>query len=121
VRQLALIVACDVHPLNNLRVLRYLTDRLGAGEPEKTAWIHHWIALGLKSMELLLARAPQRGRFCDGDSPTLADCCLVPQMFNARRFNVPLDPYPRLCAIEAECLALEAFASAHPSRQPDAE
>jgi maleylpyruvate isomerase len=121
VRQLASMVACDIHPLNNLRVLRYLTDRLGVSEEAKLAWIGHWIAQGFEALESLISRAPGRGRFSHGDAPTLADCCLVPQMFNAARFGVPLDAYPTLRAIEAECLKLDAFARAHPSRQPDSE
>ena len=121
VRQLALTVACDIHPLNNLRVLKYLSEQLGVSEDAKIKWINHWITKGFEALEVMLAGSPSRGRFSYGDKPTIADCCLVPQMFNAARFGVPLDPYPTLRKIEAECLSVSAFAEAHPSKQPDAE
>lgn len=119
VRQIALAVACDIHPLNNLRVLRYLTKTLGVTPEQKQAWVVHWITEGFTALEAMVAESG--GRFCVGDAPTLADCCLVPQVFNARRFDVDLTPYPRLTAIDAACNALPAFEAAHPSRQPDAE
>ncbi len=121
VRQLSLAMACDIHPLNNLRVLKYISGTMGQPDEVKQAWIVHWTKTGLDALEQELARAPQRGRFCLGDTPTMADCCLVPQLFNAQRFNIDLAPYPTLRAIDAECQKLEAFAQAHPGCQPDAE
>ncbi|BEV15488.1 maleylacetoacetate isomerase [Herbaspirillum sp. DW155] len=121
VRQLANTIACEMHPLNNLRVLKYLSGKLGLDEPQKREWIHHWNRLGLQGLEQQVLTSPWRGRFLCGDRPGLADCCLVPQLFNAQRFEVDLTPYPTLLAIAAECERIEAFASAHPSRQPDAE
>jgi maleylpyruvate isomerase len=120
VRALALSVACEIHPLNNLRVLGYLSGELGVNGEAKTRWYQHWVALGLAALEAELARGPA-GSFCHGDTPGLADCCLVPQLFNARRFNCDLSRYPRLLAIEDHCSALAAFRDAAPERQPDAE
>ena len=120
-RQIALAVSCDIHPLNNLRVLKYLTDQLGLSEQAKNEWIHHWIKLGLQAIESDLARAPVSGAFCVGDRPTTADCCLVPQVFGAQRFGVDLTPFPRVRAINDACNALPAFADAHPSVQADAQ
>jgi maleylpyruvate isomerase len=121
VRQLSLAMACDIHPLNNLRVLKYLTGPLGADEAAKAAWIEHWHVTGLTALEADLARDTQRGRFCVGDAPTMADCCLVPQLFAASRFGLDLAPFPTLRAIDAACQELPAFQLAHPSRQPDSE
>lgn len=121
VRQLALAIACDIHPLNNLRVLNFMSGNLGLSDEAKSAWIAHWTQTGLSGLEEELARAARRGRFCLGDAPTLADCCLVPQLFNAQRFGIDLAPYPTLRAIDAECQQLPAFERAHPTRQPDAE
>ncbi len=121
VRALAQAIACDIHPLNNLRVLNYLSGPLGTDENRKRAWYHHWIAEGLLPLEAQLGGDPQRGRFCHGDTPGLADCCLVPQLANARRFKCELAPYQTLLAIEAHCQGLEAFQRAAPDRQPDAE
>ena len=121
VRQLTLAIACDIHPLQNLRVLKYLTGKLGISEDDKAAWIKHWLALGLAALENDLAHAPTRGKFCFGDTPTMADCALVPQMFSAARFNVDTQVYPTLCAIYETCEALPEFAAAHPSQQPDRE
>ena len=121
VRQLALAIACEIHPLNNLRVLKFLTGELELSEDDKNGWIRHWIALGFESLETQLARSSLHGRYCYGDSPTFADCCLVPQVFNALRFGVDLEPYPTLRAIDAACQTLPAFQLAHPARQPDAE
>ncbi len=112
VRALALVVACDVHPLNNLRVLKYLSGPLGRPRDERDSWYRHWVSEGLAALEAMAA--PRAGRFLFGDSPTLADLCLVPQMFNARRFEVPLDDYPTLVRADAEASRLEAFAAAHP-------
>ncbi len=120
VRALALTVACDIHPLNNLRVLQYLSSELAVSGEVKTRWYRHWIQLGFAALEAELARRPA-GRFCHGDTPGLADCCLIPQLFNARRFDCELSAYPTLLAIEASCLALPAFRDAAPERQPDSE
>lgn len=112
---LAMIVACDIHPLNNLRVLKYLKGALGHSQEEVDAWYAHWISEGLPAMEALAA--PKAGKFLFGDAPTAADICLVPQLFNARRFNVPLDDYPTLLRAEENASKLDAFARAHPDRQ----
>ncbi len=121
VRQIALALACDIHPLQNLRVLRYLTGTLGVSEEDKTRWIHHWLSTGLSALEAELARSAMRGRFCVGDSPTMADCALVPQMFSAARFGVDTSAYPTLRAIHAACEELPEIAAAHPALQVDAE
>lgn len=121
VRGLALSIACDIHPLNNLRVLKYLRGPLGHSEETKDAWTRHWIGLGFAALETQLAASPHRGRFCFGDSPTLADVCLVPQVANAIRAQADLEPYPAIRAIEANCAALDAFQRAHPSAQPEAK
>ncbi|WP_034296883.1 maleylacetoacetate isomerase [Herbaspirillum sp. RV1423] len=120
VREIALAIACDIHPLNNLRVLRMLKQELGVSEEAKQQWIRHWIDLGFAALERQLAASPQRGRFCFGDTPTMADCCLIPQIFNARRFEVDMAPYPTLAAIDEACHTLKAFQLAQPSAQPDA-
>jgi maleylacetoacetate isomerase len=121
VRAIALSIACEIHPLDNLRVLQYLTRTLGVAEDAKNAWYRHWIDLGLEALEKQLANDPATGEFCHGATPTLADICLVPQLANARRFAIPLDPYPTLTRIDAVCAALPAFAAAAPAQQPDAE
>ena len=121
VRQLTLAIACDIHPLQNLRVLKYLTGKLGLTEENKAEWIKHWLELGLTALEADLARAPTRGKFCFGDTPTMADCALVPQLFSAARFNVDTQPYPTLRSIYDTCEALPEFKAAHPAGQPDAE
>jgi len=120
VRALALQIACDIHPLNNSRVLSYLKRDLGIDEAGVARWYRHWVELGLAALEQSIA-AGGVGRFCHGDQPTVADVCLVPQLFNARRFECDLSGMPRLIAVDAACQALPAFAAAHPSRQPDAE
>lgn len=120
IRELSLAIACEIHPLNNLRVLRYLKHELGVEEDKKNGWVKHWIGLGFAALEKQLAADTSRGHFCVGDMPTMADCCLIPQLFNARRFEVDLSPYPTLVAIEDACNALPAFQAAHPSQQPDA-
>lgn len=121
VRELAQIIACDIHPVNNLRVLKYLVKHLGQSEEAKTDWYRHWVIEGLRSLEAHLARNLGTGRFCHGDTPTIADCFLVPQVFNARRFDIDVDAYPTIARIDALCVDLPAFKAAHPSQQPDAE
>ena len=116
---MALVVACDIHPLNNLRVLHYLKDPLGVEQDARDAWYHHWIVGGLAALEALAA--PHAGAFLFGDTPGLADICLVPQLYNARRFAVPLDDYPTLLRADASAAALDAFANAHPDRVAPAE
>ena len=118
VRALAQIVACEVHPLNNLRVLKYLVHELKADEPAKNAWYRHWVDLGLQAYEAHLAEQP--GAFSHGDAPTLADCCLVPQIFNAQRFDCDLSGLPRTMAVFDACMKLPAFQRAQPSACPDA-
>jgi len=119
VRALALDIACEIHPLNNLRVLHYLTGPLGAGEQAKGAWMRHWIETGLAVVERQLAARP--ATFCHGDTPGLADCVLVPQVFNAQRFECRLDHVPHVMRVHATCMAHPAFASTRPSACPDAE
>ena len=119
VRALVQIVACDIHPLNNLRVLKYLQEKLGHDDAARDAWYAHWVAEGFAAVERLLADSDRTGTFCHGDTPGMADVCLVPQAFNAERFKCPLDPYPTVMRIYEACSALEAFAAAHPARQPD--
>ena len=121
VRQLTLAIACDIHPLQNLRVLKYLTGKLGLTEETKAEWIKNWLELGLAALETDLARAPTRGKFCFGDTPTMADCALVPQLFSAARFNIDTHTYPTLRSIYDACEVLPEFAAAHPARQPDSE
>ncbi len=119
-RALAQLVACDIHPLNNLRVLQYFERTWGVPQPERDEWVRHWIGDGLAAFEAMLVDHPSTGQFCEGNAPTIADCCLVPQLYNARRFGVPLDAYPTIVRIEQACLALPAFDAARPERQPDA-
>jgi maleylpyruvate isomerase len=121
VRELAQIVACDIHPVNNLRVLRYLVHELGVSEEQKAAWYRHWLVGGLEALEKHLARDPEAGPLCHGATPTIADCCLVPQVFNAQRNGIDIDAYPTIARINAACTAMPAFVAAHPSNQPDAE
>ena len=121
VRSLALAIACEIHPLNNTRVLNYLSGPMGLGDEAKRTWYHHWIAQGLGALEARLAAERETGSFCHGDAPGLADCCLVPQLANARRFKCDVSPYPTLLRIDGNCQALDAFQRAAPDRQPDAE
>ena len=114
VRAMALVVACDIHPLNNLRVLGYLEHELGAGKSARDDWYARWVGDGLAALEAIAA--PRAGRFLFGDTPTVADICLVPQLYNARRFDVPLDDFPTLLRADTEATALDAFAAAHPDR-----
>jgi maleylpyruvate isomerase len=121
VRGLAAIVACDIHPINNLRVLRYLLRPLGHSEAEVEAWYNHWIAAGFAALEGLLAGDPRTGTYCHGETPGLADIVLVPQVFNAARYCLDLSRYSTILRINDACLRLDAFADAHPDRQPDRE
>ena len=121
VRALALAIACDIHPLDNLRVLRYLVKQAGLTEEAKNAWYAHWVIEGFVALETQLAGSAATGHFCHGESPTIADCLLVPQVFNASRFGIDLAPYPTIMRIDAACQGVPAFAAAHPSRQGDAE
>jgi maleylacetoacetate isomerase len=121
VRALAEIVACDIHPINNLRILRYLAHPLGHDEAAVKEWYNHWIALGFEAMEKMLAADGMAGDFCHGDSPTLADICLVPQVANAARYRLDMSPYPTIARIAANCSKLEAFREAAPENQPDFE
>jgi maleylpyruvate isomerase len=121
VRALALAIACDIHPINNLRVLNYLTGTLGATEAQKNGWYRYWCDVGFEALETQLAREKATGAFCHGGSPTIADICLVPQLANARRVELDLSLYPTLLRIEAACAALPGFAAAAPAQQPDAE
>lgn len=121
VRGIALSIACDIHPLNNLRVLRYLMRDLKISEDDKNAWYRHWCEQGLTAIEASLARDKRVGRFCYGDAPTLADCCLIPQIANARRVDCDFSGMPTIMRINEACLALDAFAKAAPANQPDAE
>ncbi|SEL23247.1 maleylacetoacetate isomerase [Halomonas daqiaonensis] len=120
VRALAQLVACEIHPLNNLRVLKYLVRELEVDEDAKLAWYRHWIIEGFDALETLLKRELGTGDFCHGDTPTLADICLVPQVFNAERFECNLSAFPTLRRIVDNCNALEPFQKAAPSEQPDA-
>lgn len=120
VRSIAQAVACDIHPLNNTRVLGYLGDQFAATQAQKEEWVRHWIGLGFDALEEMLGSNPSTGEFCEGDEPTMADCCLVPQVYNARRFGLDMERYPTIHRIHARCLALPEFANALPENQPDA-
>jgi maleylacetoacetate isomerase len=119
VRSLSYLIASEIHPLNNLRVLQHLKRALSQSEDQVNAWYRHWIADGLAKLEAELAS--RKGRFCHGDTPTMADCCLVPQIFNAKRYQSDLAPYPETMRVFEACMHLEAFDRAQPSKQPDAE
>ncbi|WP_425543652.1 maleylacetoacetate isomerase [Rhodanobacter caeni] len=120
VRELAMAVACDIHPLGNLRVLQRLEAQFGADDVQRAEWSRHWIATGFDALEAMLADNPATGRYCHGDDPGLADACLVPQFYNALRWKLPLQNYPTLQRIHAACNELEAFQRAAPEQQPDA-
>ncbi|RDS86090.1 maleylacetoacetate isomerase [Dyella psychrodurans] len=119
VRALSQYIACEIHPLNNLRVLKFLIGPMGLSDEKKLSWIRHWLETGLTALERELAAG--EGSFCYRDTPTMADCCLVPQLYNARRFGVDVARFPRLQAIDERCQLIEAFHAAHPDRQPDSE
>jgi maleylacetoacetate isomerase len=110
-----------MHPLNNLRVGQFFEHVWSVPQPEREQWMRHWLVLGFDALEQLLAESPDTGRYCHGAQPGLADCCLVPQVFNARRFGVDMQAYPTIARIEQACLALPAFAAARPEQQPDAQ
>ncbi len=120
VRSLAQLVASDIHPLNNLRVLRYFEHAWNVPQSERDEWARHWIVEGFRAMEKLISENVATGEFCHGDTPGMADCCLVPQIFNARRFGVEMAAFPTLGRIDRACGDLPEFAAAHPARQPDA-
>jgi maleylpyruvate isomerase len=121
VRELALSVACDIHPLNNLRVLRYLQAPLGIEEQRRDEWARHWIGLGFTAIEQQLARRGTAGQCCFGDTPTMADCCLIPQVFNARRVSLPLEEFTIINRVHDHCMRQPAFIDAAPGAQSDAE
>ena len=121
VRGIALAIACDIHPLDNLRVLQYLTGTLGCTPEARDGWYKYWIDIGFEALEKQLAHDPATGRFCHGDTPTMADVCLVPQMANASKMSIDVSPYPTIMRIDAECRRIPAFADAAPAKQPDAE
>jgi len=121
VRSLALVNACEIHPLNNTRVLNYLTETLQLADEQKSGWYWHWVTIGFNALEKRLATEKQTGKFCHGDTPGFADITLVPQVANANRFKVDLDAFPNIRRINENCLALEAFKKAMPQNQPDAE
>ena len=121
VRSMALLIACEVHPIQNLRVLNHLKNNHKQSDEDTIRWARHWINLGFSALEQMVISGSKQGNFCFGETPTMADLCLVPQLGNARRFGVDLSAYPKLLAIEAACMSLPAFADAAPENQPDAE
>lgn len=121
VRSMALMIACEVHPIQNLRVLNYVKATYNQTDEQVNKWAQHWIDLGLSALQEMIVAQPKRGKFCFGDSPTLADICLIPQLGNARRYGCDLAKYPTILEIENHCNALPAFANAVPEKQPDAE
>ncbi|MCD0503767.1 maleylacetoacetate isomerase [Bordetella petrii] len=121
VRAIAQTIACDTHPLNNLRVLKYLKRDMQVSDDAKNAWYRHWVQLGMAAVESMLENSPATGRYCHGDAPGLADLCLVPQVANARRFDCDLSAMPNVLRIDAACRELQAFDLAAPEKQPDAE
>jgi maleylpyruvate isomerase len=120
VRQIAYAIACDIHPVNNLRMRHYLSETLKADRAQVDTWYAHWITVGFTALEASLSGSKMTGRFCHGDTPTLADICLVPQMANAYRFKVPVDKFPTLVRIDEAARSLPAFAAAAPDKQTDA-
>ncbi len=120
VRALANIIACDIHPLNNLRTLKYLAGEFGVDEANKLGWYRHWVSLGFEALEAHLQNC-SKGRYCFGDGPGMADILLIPQVYNAHRFEVDMKPFPLINAINTHCLSLQAFIDASPEEQPDAK
>lgn len=120
VRALAQIIGCDVHPIGNLRVLQRIGTQFGADDEQKGSWMRHWIATGFHALEAMLANNRDTGRYCHGDTPGLADLCLIPQVYNARRWKMTLEEYPTIVRIDAACGELDAFKAAMPEQQPDA-
>jgi maleylacetoacetate isomerase len=120
VRAMAQLVACDIHPVNNLRILKYLSDELQVTSDQKNAWMQRWFAEGFAALESMVRASGQSGACCYGDVPTMADIALIPQLYNARRFGAPLEDYPTLLKVESHCLQLPAFDQARPENQPDA-
>jgi maleylacetoacetate isomerase len=121
VRALAQVVGCDIHPIGNLRVLQWIDSQFNADDEQKSVWMRHWVSSGLHALETMLASSKDTGRYCHGDTPGLADACLVPQVYNARRWKVPLGDYPTILRIDATCATLDAFHHAMPEQQPDAQ
>jgi len=121
VRSMALVIACEVHPIQNLRVLNYIKNEYQQNDEQVNRWAQHWIELGLAALEQMINAPTARGTFCFGDTPTLADICLVPQLGNARRFGCDLSRYPKILSVEKACIVIPAFADAAPDKQPDAE
>jgi maleylpyruvate isomerase len=121
VRSMALLIACEVHPIQNLRVLNHLKNNHKQSDEDTIRWARHWINLGFSALEQMVISGSKQGDFCFGETPTMADLCLVPQLGNARRFGVDLSAFPKLLAIEAACMSLPPFADAAPENQPDAE
>ncbi len=121
VRSMALVIACEIHPIQNLRVLNYVKSNYNQTDEQVNQWARHWIDLGLTALEQMIAAQPNRGKFCFGNTPTLADVCLIPQLGNARRYGCDLSRYPSILSIEKNCMALAAFADAAPEKQPDSE
>ncbi len=119
-RGIAQLIACDIHPLNNTRVLKYLDSEDNMPQIERERWIRHWITLGFDALEDMLTNSPSTGDFCEGDLPSMADCCLVPQVYNAQRWSMDMTPWPTIRRIHATCLALPAFEKARPENQIDA-
>lgn len=119
-RAIAQMIACDIHPLNNLRVMQYLESHFAASPEQRQEWMRHWIGAGFIALEKVLADNPSTGAFCEGDMPTLADCCLVPQVYNANRVSLDLAPFPNIRRINQACLSLGAFDRARPENQVDA-
>jgi maleylacetoacetate isomerase len=121
VRAISQMIACDIHPLNNLRVMQYLEKEFSATQAQKEEWMRHWMSLGFAGLEKVLAGHPSTGSFCEGDMPTMADCFLVPQVYNGVRFKVDMTVFPTIVRINETCCELDEFKQAHPSVQPDAE
>ena len=116
---MAALIACDIHPLNNLRVLQYFEHEWNVPQPERDVWVRHWISEGFAAIEAMLNDHLSTGQYCEGEMPTIADCCLIPQVYNARKFAFDFSRHPHIERIEAACLALPAFQRAHPDNQPD--